>query len=240
MCNSKKSTWKIFISLFFYTILIIVLRCAEELGIIKESYNYLCDSAKSLIILMLSIYLFNYNMYKDIIDKIKIRKMKLHTIIIPIFVALIQRFIVDTLQIAPKLFGKEELKPGKGQLVFDSPTIFEDILSGSIVAPFVEELLFRVVFFVMITYILKYTIKNKSISEKVLNLNNIYCWILIVINNILFSLTHIPDISNFYIYFIGGVVDTIIYIKYGFFSSFLCHGLFNLVSSDFIFKLLGL
>lgn len=237
---SKNCVFKIFFFLFVYTVLIIILKYMKEFGIIRESYDYLCNSIEGLITLMLCIYLLNYNMYKCIINKIKITKVQLHTIAIPILLALIQRFIVDTLQIAPEFFGKERLTPGKGQLVFDSPTLFEDILSGLIVAPFIEELLFRVIFFMIITYVLKSIVKNKDVSENILNLNNIYCWILIFINNILFSFTHIPDRNTFYIYFIGGVVDTVIYIKYGFFSSFLCHGVFNLTSSTSILKFLGL
>ena len=101
------------------------------------------------------------------------------------------------------------------QMNMDTFTPIEKIFVGTIVGPFFEEFLFRVVFFTTIAYIVGF-IDNKfnySISKKVFNLRSMICWTIIIIGNILFSLSHLPNASNFHLYFIGGIVDTIIYIN---------------------------
>ncbi|MEG2936521.1 MAG: CPBP family intramembrane glutamic endopeptidase [Clostridium sp.] len=113
----------------------------------------------------------------------------------------------------------------------------EKILAGTLIGPFFEEFLYRVVFFTTIAYIVGFidTKLNTKISEKVLNLKSIFCWGLIIFNNILFSLSHLPDLSNFHLYFVVGVVITVIYIKFGFYGSWICHGAFNYFSFKYLY-----
>ena len=132
--------------------------------------------------------------------------------------------------------GREVLAFGKG-IGFN----IERIFVGTIVGPFFEEFLFRIVFFTTIAYILGF-IDNKfgyKLSKKIFNLRGMLCWILIIIGNSLFSLAHVPDANNFHLYFIGGVIDTIIYIKYGFYASWLSHWFYNYFRFAFIFSWFG-
>ena len=238
-CVSKKEpVWKVFIiSSILITVLAFTLIYMQKFGLIKESTDYLYSSTCILIILMSTLYSSNYDIYKYIMNKIKITRRQLFTIHIPICIALIERAFTNILQILPYLQGKGIIKPAKGQLVFNSPTILDKILSTSVVAPFLEEFIFRLLFFSVIAYLLNKITKNKNISQKILDLDDISCWILIVINSILFSLMHLPDASNFHLYYIGGIVNCIIYLKYGFFSSVIAHSVYNLVHLNFIFKL---
>lgn len=236
--SKKKPAWKVFIiSSILIAVLAFFLIYMQKLGLIKESTDYLYSSTCILIILMSTLYCSNYDTYKYIIDKIKITRRQLFTIYIPISVALIERLVTNILQILSYMQGKGIIKPAKGQLVFKSPTILDKILSTSVVAPFLEEFIFRLLFFSVIAYLLNKITKNKNISQKILDLDDISCWILIVINSILFSLMHLPDASNFHLYYIGGIVNCIIYLKYGFFSSVIAHSIYNLVHLNFIFKL---
>ncbi|QAS61812.1 type II CAAX prenyl endopeptidase Rce1 family protein [Clostridium septicum] len=81
----------------------------------------------------------------------------------------------------------------------------DKIIEGTIIGPLFEEFLFRIVFFTIITYIVGYIDNRfqKSFLKKLFDFKSILCWIIIVVNGSLFSLAHLPDISNFHLYFIG-------------------------------------
>lgn len=145
------------------------------------------------------------------------------------------------MQVIPILFGGNVIGIAKGQMDMSKFSPIERIFVGTIVGPFFEEFLFRVVFFTTIAYISGF-IDSKfdyKLSKKIFNLRSIVCWILIIVGNILFSLVHVPDVSNFHLYFIGGLIDTIIYIKYGFYASWLSHGFYNYFRFPLIFSLFG-
>ncbi|HDR8221064.1 TPA: CPBP family intramembrane metalloprotease, partial [Bacillus cereus] len=57
-----------------------------------------------------------------------------------------------------------------------------------------------------------------------------YIWSWVILTNIGFALLHGPDISTFYLYFIPGVVDALLFLRLGFLSAWLAHGVFNLCS----------
>ena len=240
--NGRSLSWKTFIKYYIVAILLgASFIFMEAIGIIKIDAKNLYNIVVSGLNIFIIIQAINPKLNKCIVDEISFRSESLVVIIIPIIIAAITRVLTNVLQILPVLFGGDVIGIAKGQMNLSEFSYIERVLVGTIVGPFFEEFLFRVVFFTTIAYILGF-IDNKfsyEISKKVFNLKSILCWILIVLGNILFSLVHLPDISNFHLYFIGGVIDTIIYIKYGFYASWLSHGFYNYFRFTFIFSLFG-
>ncbi|MDA1909461.1 CPBP family glutamic-type intramembrane protease [Bacillus cereus] len=60
--------------------------------------------------------------------------------------------------------------------------------------------------------------------------NPLYIWSWILITNLGLALLHGPDISNFYAYFIPGLINALLFLRLGFLSAWLAHGIFNLSS----------
>jgi hypothetical protein len=117
-----------------------------------------------------------------------------------------------------------------------SYSYFDRVFVGTLLQPCFEELLFRVIFSSIAFAIGYFDSKfGSKVSSKVFNLKSILCWTLIIIGNTLFALMHLPDAGNFHLYFIGGIVDALIYIKYGFYGSWISHGLYNYFSLTFNF-----
>lgn len=216
----------------------------EAFGIIQINSEILYNIVLSELYIFIMIQAISPKLNKCIVNELNFRSESLSVIVIPILVAVITRVFTNILQVIPVLFGGEAIGIAKGQMNMDTFTPIEKIFVGTIVGPFFEEFSFRVVFFTTIAYIVGF-IDNKfnySISKKVFNLRSMICWtiIIIIIGNSLFSLSHLPNASNFHLYFIGGIVDTIIYIKYGFYAAWLSHGFYNYFSFTFIFSLFGI
>lgn len=213
----------------------------EKIGIINNEAQRMFDllwSSFGILVVLKSI---SPKLAQCIVNEFSIRQKSINAIIVPIIVGLSHRVLNNVLQVLPYLFGGEIIGIAKGQLRMESFNLVEKILVGSVLGPFTEEILFRIVFFTSILYIAGYIDNkfNKRFSDKVSNLKSILCWVLIIINGVLFSLFHEPDISNFHLYFIGGIAYSVLYIKYGFFSAWISHGIYNLVHLRFIFSLLG-
>lgn len=92
-----------------------------------------------------------------------------------------------------------------------------------------EEFLFRVFGFTLMIFIVNFICKKLKVpyTLNIFDLGNKATWIIIISINILFALAHFPDTSNFYAYFIPGVAFSVVYIKYGYFSSVITHFLVN-------------
>ncbi|MDD7794789.1 CPBP family intramembrane glutamic endopeptidase [Clostridium sp. 'White wine YQ'] len=238
--NSSGLSWKVFIKYYILAILLgATFIVMESLGIIQINAEVLNNIVLSGINIFIIIQAINPKLNKCIVDELSFRSESLAVIIIPILTAAITRILTNILQVIPILFGGEVIGIAKGQMNMSTFSPIERIFVGTIVGPFFEEFLFRVVFFTTIAYIVGF-IDSKfgyELSKKIFNLRSMLCWGLIIIGNILFSLSHVPDASNFHLYFIGGVIDTIIYIKYGFYASWLSHGFYNYFSFAFIFSM---
>lgn len=240
--NESRLSWKIFIK---YSIAAILLGVSfifmKVVGIIQIDAGILYEVVLSGLTVFFVIQVINPKLNQCIVNELNFRSESLTVIGIPILTAAITRIITNVLQVMPVLFGGNAIGIAKGQMNMSTFTPIEKIIAGTIVGPFFEEFLFRIVFFTTIAYIVGYIDNrfNYNISNKVFNLRSILCWIIIIAGNILFSLAHLPNASNFHLYFIGGVVDTIIYVKYGFYASWLCHGFYNYFSFAFIFSLFG-
>ncbi|WP_066675471.1 CPBP family intramembrane glutamic endopeptidase [Clostridium septicum] len=240
--NESRLGWKTFIKYYIGAILLAAsFIFMEAFGIIQINSEILYNIVLSGLYIFIMIQAISPKLNKCIVNELNFRSESLSVIVIPILVAVITRVFTNILQVIPVLFGGEAIGIAKGQMNMDTFTPIEKIFVGTIVGPFFEEFLFRVVFFTTIAYIVGF-IDNKfnySISKKVFNLRSMICWTIIIIGNILFSLSHLPNASNFHLYFIGGIVDTIIYIKYGFYAAWLSHGFYNYFSFTFIFSLFG-
>ncbi|WP_338609390.1 CPBP family intramembrane metalloprotease [Clostridium baratii] len=240
--NKSSLSWKTFIKYYIGAILLAAsFIFMKVLGIIQIDVEILYNIVLSGLCIFIIIQAINSKLNKCIVDEISFRSESLVVIIIPILIAAITRVFTNILQVMPILFGGEVIGIAKGQMNMLMFNPVERIFVGTIVGPFFEEFLFRGVFFTPIAYVSGF-IDNKfgyKFSKKIFNFKSMFCWILIVVGNILFSLSHLPNASNFHLYFIGGVVDTIIYIKYGFYAAWLSHGFYNYFSFTFIFSLFG-
>lgn len=240
--NESRLSWKTFIKYFMAVILLSVsFIFMEVLGIIQIDAEILYSTVISGLYIFFIIQAINPKLNKCIVNEISFRSESLEVILIPILTAAITRIFINVLQAMPILFGGDIIGIAKGQINMSTFNPIERIFVGTIVCPFFEEFLFRVVFFTTIAYItgyIDYKFRFK-ISSKVFNIKSYFCWIIIIVGNILFSLSHLPDVSNFHLYFIFGIVFSIIYIKYGFYASWLCHGFCNYFRFAFIFSLFG-
>lgn len=232
-------SWTVFIKYYIWALLggvfFIVLKVFNVIQIDPDNmYNLIY----SILIVLVMVQTINARLSKCIIDEIGFRSESLTTIMVPVIAAIGTRVITDILQYAPTLLGRDAISIGKWQTDMSTYNPIEKLAIGTLLGPCFEELLFRVIFFISIAYVLGFidTRCKSNLSSKVFNLRSAICWFLIIVNNIVFSLMHGPDISSFGLYFIGGVVDTVIYIKYGFYSSWISHGLYNYFSFIFIYR----
>lgn len=240
--NGSSLSWKTFIKYYIGAIILAAsFIFMEVLGIIQINAEILYNIVQSGLYIFIIIQTISPKLNKCIVNELNFRSESLAVIVIPILTAAITRILTNVLQVMPVVFGGDVIGIAKGQMDMSTFTDVEKIFVGTIIGPFFEEFLFRVVFFTTIAYIAGF-IDNKfnySISKKVFNLRSVFCWTIIIVGNMLFSFSHLPSASNFHLYFIGGLVDTIIYIKYGFYAAWLSHGFYNYFSFAFIFSLFG-
>lgn len=240
--NGSSLSWKTFIKCYIGAIILAAsFIFMEVLGIIQINAEILYNIVQSGLYIFIIIQTISPKLNKCIVNELNFRSESLAVIVIPILTAAITRILTNVLQVMPVVFGGDVIGIAKGQMDMSTFTDVEKIFVGTIIGPFFEEFLFRVVFFTTIAYIAGF-IDNKfnySISKKVFNLRSVFCWTIIIVGNMLFSFSHLPSASNFHLYFIGGLVDTIIYIKYGFYAAWLSHGFYNYFSFAFIFSLFG-
>lgn len=241
--TSTKLSWKAFVKCnsiaFIFGVICILMK---RFNIIQINSEVMYNLIVCIMYILILVQLINPKLTKCIINELRFRSESLKAVIIPILAAIGTRILIDMLQILPEIFGGSIIHIAKGQTDLSTYAPVERIVVGSLLGPYSEELLFRVVFFTSIAYALGYVDSkfNSNYSNKVINLKSIFCWLLIIIDNILFSLMHCPDSSNFHLYFIPGLVNTIIYIKYGFYGSWLSHGFCNFFHPNLIYSWLGI
>ncbi|CCW04860.1 MULTISPECIES: CPBP family glutamic-type intramembrane protease [Bacillus] len=125
---------------------------------------------------------------------------------------------------------------GSGQVTYTSDlTTTGFLFLVSIIGPFNEEIFFRYllyagIFLVLADFKTKFLWLEKVYHELFIHKNPQYIWSWVILTNIGFALLHGPDISTFYLYFIPGVVDALLFLRLGFLSAWLAHGTFNLCS----------
>lgn len=241
--TSSKLTTKEFLKYYMLTLgLCIIFIVLQWVGVISTGCEFIIESIEALLIMLILLQVVSTKLSRCVLNEIKFRSESILAIIVPILAAILTRFTTDFLQALPMVFGGNYIGVGKGQLITSSFKFIDRFTTASLVGPFVEEFLYRVIFFTSIAYMVGFIDSkiNKKLSVKVLDLRSLLCWVLIIINNILFSWLHLPDISNFHLYFIGGLVNTIIYIKYGFYGAWISHGSYNLLHLGFLYRWLAM
>ncbi len=240
--TGKELTWKEFAKYYIVAILIACIFIPlKKFNVIQLDAENMYNIVFGIIYVLIIIQMISPRLNRCIINELSFRTGSINAIIIPIAAAIGTRLLTNILQVLPNIFGGNTIGIAKGQLNMSSYSPLDKMFVGTLLIPCLEELLFRVVFFTSIAYILGFidTKLNSKISVKVFNLNSILCWTLIIINNVLFSASHLPDFSNFHLYFIAGIVNAVIYIKYGFYGSWISHGLYNFIHLNFIFRWLS-
>jgi membrane protease YdiL (CAAX protease family) len=174
---------------------------------------------------------------KDFFKWFVLSKKKIHlAICIPILVAILMEFVLSIVQYTPFLLGYDVIKPGTNQVTtLQDFTEIGLLFSVSVISPFSEEFLFRYLLYGGLSLaIVKMAKKNRLLekiyNESFINKNPIYIWSWIILTNMGFAMAHGPDILSFPLYFISGIVFSIIFLRLGFLAAWISHGSANLFS----------
>lgn len=219
---------------FFIAFIFVILKFINIIQTDPENiYSYLVE----ILIILVIIQIISPRLHKRVIDEIRFRGKKSTTILFSILTGIGARILICTISILPTFFGGNVIGIAKGQLDISNYSFFERILVVVLFGPCEEEFLFRVLIFTFVSFILGcITSKLKmDIPINVFNTKSVLCWVLVLVVSIGFSLCHQPDLSNFSTYFIPGLVFTIMYIKYGFYSAWISHGVYNLIAVIYLF-----
>mgnify|MGYP003774297981 CR=1 FL=1 len=169
---------------------------------------------------------------------------KKHLIIgLPILLAIGMQVMFQFVSFIPTWMGGDMIGPGSGQFV-PQPHLSRmgTVILVSVIAPFLEEVLFRYIPYAALLWGTNRAKKHSNILSKLyfnlfIEKNNKYVWGWILSTSFVFAMVHGPNVLNFWFYFIPGVVLAWLFLRYGFFSAILAHSVFNL-SSDIIFEAL--
>jgi membrane protease YdiL (CAAX protease family) len=174
---------------------------------------------------------------KDFFKRFVLNKKNIHlAICIPILVAIVMEFVLNIVQYIPFWLGHDVIKPGTNQVTtLKDFTEIGLLFSVSVLSPFSEEFFFRYLLYGGLSLaIVKMANENKLIkkihNELFINKNQIYIWSWIILTNIGFALAHGPDILSFLLYFISGIVFSIMFLRLGFLAAWISHGSANLFS----------
>ncbi len=111
-------------------------------------------------------------------------------------------------------------------------SIYDVLFVTGIIAPFLEEFLFRVMLFTTVLILVKFImrVRGQQAFDCVYNLKHPICICTILFSTIIFSIAHGPDITSFHFYALGGLIYSILYVKYGYLAAVLTHFSFNFLS----------
>lgn len=174
---------------------------------------------------------------KDFFKRFVFNKKNIHlAICIPILVAILMEFVLNIVQFIPSWFGYDVIKPGTNQV-----TTLKDfselglIFSVSVISPFSEEFICRYLLYgglsLAIVGLAKENMWIKKLYHELFIIKNPrYIWSWVILTNIGFAMAHGPDILNFPLYFLPGVVFSIIFLRLGFLAAWISHGSSNFFS----------
>lgn len=165
-----------------------------------------------------------------------IKTNELHLLIaLPILLSLIQLFLIYIYMYIPVLLNKSPISIGSNQYVTsENLTTFGEFFLTSIVGPFNEELIFRFLLlyyvpFIILSSLSKERKQNNYIDYLIKKKKALISFWVILISGF-FSLMHGPDLWSFMIYFPGGVICSLLFLRYGFLSAWIAHASFNAIS----------
>ncbi|MFB5094223.1 CPBP family intramembrane metalloprotease [Bacillus cereus] len=220
-----------------FVLLIFILVLADKLsGLGLSNNNHAVESLYSFSVLLAGIFIFPI-IRNDFKNRFILNKNKLYlTISLPIIIGILIQFIVTFIRFIPTLLGQDMIGIGSEQITYTSDlTKTGFLILVSVIGPFQEEFVFRYLFYAGIflalaNFKVKFSWIKKIYNELFIHKNPLYIWGWILVTNLIFTLYHGPDITNFYAYFIPGVINALFFIRLGFLSAWLAHGVFNLCS----------
>ncbi|UCZ54957.1 CPBP family intramembrane metalloprotease [Bacillus shivajii] len=179
-----------------------------------------------------------------------VKTKELHLIIgLPILFVLTKLFVTYAYMFLPLFFQGEKVGIGSNQYVAgDELSIIGMLTLSSVLAPFNEEFLFRFFLLFFIPYVFLHAMTNEdgsqlsgvalTIHSNASHLYNkifleenrliIMTWVIAV--SCFFSYLHGPDMVAFPIYFVGGLLYSYLFLKYGFLAAWFAHGFSNAMS----------
>ncbi|PHG19476.1 CPBP family intramembrane metalloprotease [Bacillus wiedmannii] len=135
------------------------------------------------------------------------------------------------------VFNPNLIKPGSNQYVSAGNLSAEgEVIIAGLLGPFNEEVIYRLFMYVYFFSLLN-ACKNKFVA-----FNKFYdgseekeryfkiLWLIMA--NIIFTMIHGVDITNFWVYFIPGIIYGAIFIKYGILAAWIGHSAFNVTSNS--------
>ncbi|WP_409346939.1 CPBP family intramembrane glutamic endopeptidase [Paenibacillus sp. MBLB4367] len=194
---------------------------------------------------------------KHFFDQFLKNSHKYKVIIFSIIIGVTENLLIDLSRFIPLMFGNEMIGVGKHQYTSDLNYFPEslDFLFLGLFPGFTEEFIFRFLPYTLLFIFLSNLRLNKKIDVQEFKTNkdskiqiqlrriidNIYMgfyiekkfsyllvWIILV--SIMFSLAHGPDYKTFYLYFVGGVINSVLFLRWGFLAAMLSHAAFNTFS----------
>lgn len=141
--------------------------------------------------------------------------------------------------ISPVLFGSTLfIELGKNQAQYNKNTVMSDVgywFNTTMISPFVEEFLFRFLFFIGLYAVPLIIVETKKPIQKLLDeRQSLHIWIWILSISILFGFVHLgldfSQILSFPLYFVPGFLFSWLFIKRGFLYALIAHMAFNAFS----------
>ncbi|MFJ5717295.1 type II CAAX prenyl endopeptidase Rce1 family protein [Neobacillus sp. NPDC093127] len=232
--------------LFFFMFLLLYLNEKLELGM-NDTHVELMVTPFTVFMYLLFVF---PNLRKDFFKRFWAKDNLTYSICFPILVSIFLVFLINIFRLVPLMFGSGSVVGvGKGQYIEEADlSLLGGLLFHAFFPTFSEEFLFRYLCYGGLFVFFTYTIlqkpgndnsqrttkfercvdwfRTKLFVEK--NKYFVLSWLLIITT--WFAMIHEPDITNFYGYFIPGLVFGIFFLKYGFLSAWLSHASFNALS----------
>ncbi|MDF9596698.1 CPBP family intramembrane metalloprotease [Bacillus cereus] len=220
-----------------FVLLFLLLVLADKLSGLGLSNNKnAIESLYLFSVLLAGIFIFP-TIRNDFKSRFILHKKKLYlTIGLPIIIGILMQFIVTSISFIPTLLGHEMIGIGTDQITYTTEITKAGFLFlVTVIGPFQEEIFFRYllyagIFLALADLKVKFSWVEKIYNQLFTHKNPLYIWGWILITNLGFALLHGPDISNFYAYFIPGIINALLFLRLGFLSAWLAHGVFNLSS----------
>lgn len=189
-------------------------------------------------IMIVSVILIYPKLRNDFFQRFILNKENFHqAVCYPILAAIGLTFLINLLRFIPYWMGKGELIGIGSNQVTAIPELTQSgyMVGAVIMGPFTEEFIFRYLLYGGVLLLLQSSIVHSKILQNFeyhlyINRTGKYVWSWILISNVIFAAFHGPNLLNFWIYLIPGMVAAWFFIKYGFLSSWISHSMFNLFS----------
>lgn len=195
----------------------------------------------------------NRDILKAVVKSFKrefVKSSSTNIVAVPVVVAVVKNLVISFTRHIPKLLGGEIIGIGSNQAVITVNTYTLEFVLFYCISPAVfEEILFRYLPYVGLAFILNLIVKLKNalkmqrmsievllypvekFRDDLFKHRKTYAVVIwVVLTATLFSLAHGPNITNFYVYFVGGVIYGCLYIYYGLASSMIAHMMGNYTS----------